>query len=82
VASGAIELRENGGRVASLCGICWEVRGSGEKPLLHRWSEQLNLTRRSIGASFTRKFSPTPVVNTASWTFSASRVPAGSRSSN
>ena len=46
VASGAVELHENGGRVASLSGVCWEVRGSGEKPLLHLWSEQLNLTRR------------------------------------
>jgi len=48
VASGAVELHENGGRVASLSGVCWEVRGSGEKPLLHLWSEQLNLTRRVL----------------------------------
>jgi len=48
VTSGAVEVHENGGRVASLSGMCWEVRGSGEKPLLHLWSEQFNLTRRVL----------------------------------
>ena len=47
-ASGAVELHENGGRVASLSEVSWEVRGSSEKPLLHLWSEQLNLTRRVL----------------------------------
>jgi hypothetical protein len=47
-ASGPIEVRENGGRVASFLGMSWEVRGSGEKPLLHLWSEQFNLTRRVL----------------------------------
>src|SRR6266849_3093586 len=28
--------------------MSWEVRGSGEKPLLHLWSEQFNLTRRVL----------------------------------
>jgi hypothetical protein len=47
-ASGAIEVRENGGRVASFSGLSWEVRGNSEKPLLHLWSEQFNLTRRVL----------------------------------
>jgi len=46
--SGAIEVRENGARVASFSGMSWEVRGSSEKPLLHLWSEQFNLTRRVL----------------------------------
>src|SRR5260370_15108209 len=28
--------------------MSWEVRGDGEKPLLHLWSEQFNLTRRVL----------------------------------
>ncbi len=28
--------------------MSWEVRGNGEKPLLHLWSEQFNLTRRVL----------------------------------
>src|SRR5260370_23534280 len=28
--------------------MSWEVRGSSEKPLLHLWSEQFNLTRRVL----------------------------------
>jgi hypothetical protein len=47
-ASGTVEVRENGGRVASFSGMSWEVRGSGDKPLLHLWSEQFNLTRRVL----------------------------------
>lgn len=47
-ASGIVEVRENGGRVAPFAGMSWEVRGEGEKPLLHLWSEQLNLTRRVL----------------------------------
>src|SRR5258708_3999754 len=47
-ASGVVEVRENGGNVASFSGMSWEVRGDGEKPLLHLWSEQLNLTRRVL----------------------------------
>lgn len=47
-ASGPVEVRENGGRVASFLGMSWEVRGSGDKPLLHLWSEQFNLTRRVL----------------------------------
>jgi hypothetical protein len=48
VASGAVEVRENGGRVAPFSGMSWEVRGAGEKPLLHLWSEQFHLTRRVL----------------------------------
>src|SRR5271170_1767684 len=47
-ASGFVEVRENGGRTAPLEGLSWEVRGSGEKPLLHLWSENYNLTRRVL----------------------------------
>lgn len=47
-ASGLVDIHENGGRVASFSGMSWEVRGNGEKPLLHLWSEQLNLTRRVL----------------------------------
>jgi hypothetical protein len=47
-AAGPAELCENGGRLAPLSGLSWEVRGFGEKHLLHIWSEQYNLTRRVI----------------------------------
>lgn len=47
-AAGAAELCENGGRLAPLSKLSWEVRGEGEKPLLHIWSEEYNLTRRVI----------------------------------
>ncbi len=40
---------QNDGRVsASFEGLSWENRGSGEKPLLHNWSEYYNLTRRVL----------------------------------
>jgi hypothetical protein len=47
-AEGSIEIRENGGRVAPFSGLSWEVRGASEKPLLHLWSENYNLTRRVL----------------------------------
>jgi hypothetical protein len=47
-AAGPAELRENGARVAPLSTLSWEVRGKGEKPLLHLWSENHNLTRRVL----------------------------------
>lgn len=47
-ADGAIEIRENGGRVAPFLGLSWEIRGAAEKPLLHLWSENHNLTRRVL----------------------------------
>jgi len=47
-AAGAAELCENGGRLAPLSKLSWEVRGESVKPLLHIWSEEYNLTRRVI----------------------------------
>jgi hypothetical protein len=47
-AEGSIEIRENGGRLAPFSGLSWEVRGAAEKPLLHLWSENHNLTRRVL----------------------------------
>jgi len=47
-AEGAVEIRENGGRVAPFSELSWEVRGAAEKPLLHLWSENYNLTRRVL----------------------------------
>lgn len=47
-ADGAIEIRENGGRVAPFSGLSWEIRGASERPLLHLWSENYNLTRRVL----------------------------------
>jgi hypothetical protein len=47
-ADGSIEIRENGGRAAPFSGLSWEVRGASEKPLLHLWSENYNLTRRVL----------------------------------
>ncbi len=47
-ASGIVEVRENGGCIAPFSDMSWEVRGSGEKPLLHLWSGQFNLTRRVL----------------------------------
>jgi hypothetical protein len=43
-----VEVRENGGRVIALAGLSWEVRGAAEKPLLHLWSAEYNLTRRVL----------------------------------
>jgi len=39
-------LRENGTRVAPLSALSWEIRGQGEKSLLHLWPSHHNLTRR------------------------------------
>ena len=47
-ADGTLEIRENGGRVAPFSGLSWEIRGAAEKPLLHLWSENYNLTRRVL----------------------------------
>ena len=47
-APGSVEMYENGGHAGSYSGLSWEVRGGREKPLLHLWSEQLNLTRRVL----------------------------------
>ena len=43
-----VDVRENGARVAPLATLSWEVRGAAEKPLLHLWSTDHNLTRRVL----------------------------------
>src|SRR5579863_4140757 len=45
---GAVEIRENGSRLTSATPLSWEVRGNSEKPLLHLWSENCNVTRRVV----------------------------------
>jgi hypothetical protein len=47
-AAGTVEIRENEVRVSPSAALSWEVRGAAEKPLLHLWSEQCNLTRRVL----------------------------------
>ncbi len=47
-AAGAAEIREGGVRVATLAGLSWEVRGAAGSPLLHLWSDHVNLTRRVL----------------------------------
>ena len=47
-AAAPVEVRENGGRVIPFAGLSWEVRGAAEKPLLHLWSAEYNLTRRVL----------------------------------
>jgi len=47
--SGAVEVRENGARFASLASLEWELRGQGNSPLIHLWSGERNLTRRVLG---------------------------------
>ena len=47
-AAAPVEVRENGGRMVALAGLSWEVRGAAEKPLLHLWSAEYNLTRRVL----------------------------------
>jgi hypothetical protein len=48
LASGNLEIRENSGRVTPLTPLSWEVRGASEKPLLHLWAENYNVTRRVV----------------------------------
>jgi hypothetical protein len=47
-ASGPIEIRESGGRTTPLAPLSWEIRGATDKPLLHLWAENCNLTRRVV----------------------------------
>jgi hypothetical protein len=47
-AAGPAELLENGARIAPLSTLSWEVRGKSERPQLHLWSENHNLTRRVL----------------------------------
>ena len=51
VTSDPIEIRENGGRTAPVPPVCWEVRGASDKPLLHPWAGNCNLTRRVLSIS-------------------------------
>lgn len=44
-----VEVRENGGRITPLTNFSWELRGATNKPLLHLWSSEHNLTRRVLG---------------------------------
>jgi hypothetical protein len=46
--SGTVEIRENGGRLTSAAALSWEVRGNVEKPLLHLWPDNCNVTRRVV----------------------------------
>ena len=48
LAVGLVDLHENGSRTSFSNGLSWEVRGSGEKPLLHLWAERFNVTRRVL----------------------------------
>jgi hypothetical protein len=50
-ASGTIEIRERCGRTTPAAPLSWEVRGATDKPLLHLWSENCNLTRRVVAIS-------------------------------
>jgi hypothetical protein len=43
-----VEVRENGGCISPLTNFSWEVRGASDKPLLHLWSSDHNLTRRVL----------------------------------
>jgi hypothetical protein len=45
---GAVEIRESGSRITPSPALSWEVRGISEKPLLHLWSENCNVTRRVL----------------------------------
>jgi len=45
---GTIEIHDNGSRLTSSSPLSWEVRGASEKPLLHLWSENCNVTRRVL----------------------------------
>ena len=44
----SVEVLENGGRLAVLGTLSWEVRGARQKPLLHLWSDPHSLTRRVL----------------------------------
>jgi len=45
---GTIEIHENGSRFTSCMPLSWEIRGTSERPLLHLWSENCNVTRRVL----------------------------------
>jgi hypothetical protein len=48
LARGAVEIRDPAGRVTPASPVSWEVRGASEKPLLHLWAENCNVTRRVL----------------------------------
>jgi hypothetical protein len=48
VASGPVEVRENGVRLASLSSFQYEIRLEGSGTLLHLWSEERTLARRVL----------------------------------
>jgi hypothetical protein len=47
-ASAVIEIREPTGRTTPTTPVSWEVRGATDKPLLHMWAENCNVTRRVL----------------------------------
>jgi hypothetical protein len=61
--SGSAELCENGSRLAPLSKLSWEVRGSGDKPLLHIG---LSNTISPAGSS------PSPTIPTLVWSSQSS----------
>lgn len=50
-ASGSIEIRENRGRTTPQAPISWEIRGATDKPLLHLWADNCNVTWRVLSIS-------------------------------
>ncbi len=46
--AGAFEIRESATKITVPAPWSWEVRGESEKPLLHVWGENCNLTRRVL----------------------------------
>jgi hypothetical protein len=49
--SGSVKIVENGGRTTPQAPVCWEIRGAADKPLLHLWAGNCNLTRRVLSVS-------------------------------
>ena len=47
-AATSVEIRENDARPIPFSSVSWEIRGAAEKPLLHLWSENYNVTRRVL----------------------------------
>ena len=45
---GQVEIRESDARITPGSPLSWEVRGTSERPLLHLWSENCNVTRRVL----------------------------------
>ncbi len=43
-----IEIREKDSRITASSPLSWEVRGAENKPLLHLWGENCNVTRRVL----------------------------------